>query len=243
MAEASPPNDVVTVILCGGRGTRAYPHTVDVPKPLLDVHGRPILSHLMDIYAAQGFRRFRLAGGYLVERLEQFADTCPSEWEVTVLDTGEETNTGGRVWRVRHHVDRGPFFVTYGDGLGDIDLQALLDFHRNHDGLATMTTVPLPSQYGTIEVGGDGRVAAFREKPRLPDHLINAGFFVFDPAVYEDWPGEDLERDVLPALGTRGTLFARRHDGFWKSMDTYKDAQELTELCRAGDPPWVPRPG
>jgi glucose-1-phosphate cytidylyltransferase len=100
----------------------------------------------------------------------------------------------------------------------------------------------LPSQYGTIDVDGDGRVEAFKEKPRLPDHLINAGFFVFDERVFDGWAGEDLERDVLPALGERGELYAYRHLGFWKSMDTYKDAQELTELCRAGDPPWAALP-
>ena len=235
-----PALDIPAVILCGGRGTRAYPHTVDLPKPLLEVHDRPILAHLLEIYALQGFRRFVLAAGFLVDKVAEFADTCPADWEVTVVDTGESTNTGGRVLGVRDHV--GPrFFVTYGDGLGDVDLHALLAFHEAHEGLATMTTVPLPSQYGTIEVSGNGRVSAFKEKPRLPDHLINAGFFVFEDRVFDDWPGDDLERDVLPALGERRVLFAHRHDGFWKSMDTYKDSQELTELCRAGDPPWLPR--
>lgn len=238
---AAPRAEIPAVILCGGKGTRAYPHTVDVPKPLLDVGGQPILAHLMGIYARQGFRRFVLAAGYLIERIEEFAASCPADYEVAVVDTGEATNTGGRVLRVRDHVDSERFFVTYGDGLGDVDLEALLAFHDGHDGLATMTTVPLPSQYGTIVVDGRGRVEAFREKPRLPDHLINAGYFVFDRDVFDDWPGEDLERDVLPALGARGALFAHRHDGFWKSMDTYKDAQELGELCRAGDPPWVRR--
>ena len=236
---AEPTSAIPAVILCGGKGTRAYPHTVDLPKPLLDVAGRPVLSHLMEIYARQGFRRFVLAAGYLIERIEEFATSCPPEYDVAVVDTGEATNTGGRVRRVRDRIDTSRFFVTYGDGLGDVDLHRLLAFHDAHDGLATMTTVPLPSQYGTIVVDDAGRVDAFREKPRLPDHLINAGYFVFDQGVYEGWPGEDLEREVLPALGERGTLFAHRHDGFWKSMDTYKDAQELTELCRAGDPPWL----
>ena len=234
---------ISTVILCGGRGTRAYPYTVDLPKPLLEIDGQPILAHLMAIYAAQGFTDFVLAGGFRVDKVAEFAATCPTDWRVEVVDTGEATNTGGRVRQVRDHLAGDTFFVTYGDGLGDVDLRALLAFHRSHEGLATLTTVPLPSQYGTIVVDGGGRVEAFREKPKLPDHLINAGFFVFDEPVFADWAGEDLERDVLPALGARGHLFAYRHDGFWKSMDTYKDAQELTELCRAGHPPWAVTPG
>lgn len=238
MIEGSEPG-ISTVILCGGRGTRAYPYTVDLPKPLLDVGGRPILSHLMAIYAAQGFTDFVLAGGYRVDKVAAFAEGCPAHWRVQVVDTGEDTNTGGRVHHVREHLAGSTFFVTYGDGLGNVDLGALLEFHRRHDGLATLTTVPLPSQYGTIVVDGEGRVEAFQEKPRLPDHLINAGFFVFDAEVFADWAGDDLERDVLPALGASGQLFAFRHDGFWKSMDTYKDAQELAELCQAGDPPWA----
>ncbi len=230
---------ISTVILCGGRGTRAYPYTVDLPKPLLEIDGRPILAHLMQIYAAQGCTDFVLAGGFRVDKVAEFASTCPDDWRVDVVDTGEETNTGGRVRRVRDHLQTETFFVTYGDGLGDVDLRSLLEFHRAHAGLATLTTVPLPSQYGTIVLDRDGRVDAFREKPKLPDHLINAGFFVFDDGVFTNWAGEDLERDVLPALGARGELYAYRHDGFWKSMDTYKDAQELAELCRGGNPPWA----
>jgi glucose-1-phosphate cytidylyltransferase len=233
---------ISTVILCGGRGTRAYPYTVDLPKPLLEVDGRPILARLMSIYAAQGFTDFVLAGGFRVDKVSEFAATCPTDWRVEVVDTGEATNTGGRVRLVQDHVAGETFFVTYGDGLGNVDLRSLLEFHRSHDGLATLTTVPLPSQYGTIDIDEAGRVNAFREKPLLPDHLINAGFFVFDEAVFVAWAGEDLERDVLPALGARGQLFAYRHDGYWKSMDTYKDAQDLSELCRAGVPPWEVAP-
>ncbi len=227
-----------TLILCGGRGTRAYPHTVEVPKPLLEVGDRPVLQHVMELYAAQGFTDFVLAVGYKGEMVREFADTLPAAWTVDVLDTGEGTNTGGRVYRSRDHLGD-EFFVTYADGLGDVALEALAEFHRSHDGRATLTTVPLPSQYGTIEFDDGGRIKRFREKPRLPDHFINAGFFVFDRAVFDDWVGEDLEREVLPALGDLGTLFAFRHDGFWKSMDTYKDALELSALCEEGVGPWM----
>jgi glucose-1-phosphate cytidylyltransferase len=227
-----------TLILCGGKGTRAYPHTLELPKPLLEVAGRPVLLHVMEIYAMQGYSEFILAAGYKQELIEEFAAKTDPSWQVSVVDTGETTNTGGRVHACRDHVGD-TFFVTYADGLGNVDLQALERFHRAHAGSATMTTVPLPSQYGTIEVSPEGRVERFREKPRLPEHHINAGFFVLDSSVYHAWPGEDLERDVLPALGQRGELFAYRHDGFWKSMDTYKDSLELSSLYDEGTTPWM----
>jgi glucose-1-phosphate cytidylyltransferase len=229
-----------TVILCGGKGTRAHPHTLEVPKPLLDVGGRPVVEHLMEIFAQQGFSDFVLAGGHMLDLLEAFAGTVEPRWRVDVVDTGVETNTGGRVRRLADRLD-GSFFLTYADGLGDIDLAALARFHRSHPGAVTMSTVPLPSQYGTIELDASGRVQRFREKPRLADHLINAGFFVVDREILDRWPdpGEDLERDVLPALGARGELFAFRHDGFWKSMDTYKDALQLSQLCADGPGPWL----
>lgn len=230
-----------TIILCGGRGTRAYPHTLEVPKPLLEVGDRPVLAHLMEIFVGQGYQEFVLAGGYKLGLLEEFAVGLPWDWKVDVVDTGVATNTGGRIWRCRDRL--GPrFFATYADGLGDVDLIGLTEFHETHQGHATVTTVPLPSQYGTIELAPDGRVVQFKEKPRLADHLINAGFFCFDSEVFERWVGEDLEVDVLPALGAAGMLYAYRHDGFWRSMDTYKDAVELSRLCAEGPGPWKRSP-
>ncbi len=236
---------VRTVILCGGKGTRAYPHTVEVPKPLLEVADRPVLLHLMEIYASQGFTDFVLAAGYKLPLIEAFAEDVPAAWDVEVVDTGADTNTGGRVRRVADRVGDDDFFLTYSDGLGNVDLAALLDFHRGHGGAATLTTVPLPSQYGTLDVDDRGRVHRFKEKPRLPDHLINAGYFVVARRAFDLWPdpGEDLERDVLPALGAIDELFAFRHLGFWRSMDTYKDATELSALCAGGAGPWLGAPG
>jgi glucose-1-phosphate cytidylyltransferase len=230
--------DLTTVILCGGKGTRAYPHTTEVPKPLLEVAGRPILRHVMEIYADQGCRSFVLSAGFKADLIRSFAGELPADWEVEVVDTGLDTNTGGRVRAVADRVGD-VFFATYSDGLGDVDLGALLGFHRSHPGAATLTTVPLPSQYGTIEREADGRVAGFREKPILPDHWINGGFFVFDRRVFDLWRGDDLEREVLPSLGEAGELYAYAHAGFWRSMDTYKDALDLSALASSGRAPWV----
>ena len=244
--ESEPPLSKMlvmkTLILCGGKGTRAYPHTVDVPKPLLDVAGRPILRHVMEIYAAQGLTEFVLAAGYKHGLVHDFAMTLPVAWDVEVVDTGLETNTAGRVAACRELLGE-TFLVTYGDGVGNVDIGSLTAFHRSHPGAASVTIVPLPSQYGTIELDGDGLVSRFREKPRLPEHTINAGFFVFDRRVFELWTGEDLERETLPALGARRQLYAYRHDGFWKSMDTYKDAVDLGALCADGPGPWLAPPG
>jgi glucose-1-phosphate cytidylyltransferase len=231
------------VILCGGKGTRAYPHTVDLPKPLLEVAGRPILEHVMGIFAEQGHEQFVLAAGFRADLIEGFATSLPSSWRVEVVDTGTDANTAERVAGVRERVgDR--FFLTYGDGVSDIDLRALVAFHDGHRGAVTVTTVPLPSPYGTIECDANGCVQSFREKPRLDDHWINAGFLVVEQRAFTHWVGTDLERAVLPALGAAGELFAYRHKGFWRSMDTYKDAIELTALCSPsedspdGRPPW-----
>ena len=231
-----------TLILCGGKGTRAYPHTIELPKPLLEVGGSPVLGRVMEIYAGQGFTDFVLAAGFMVEKIEEFAKTLPSEWSVDVRDTGVDTNTGGRVMKCAPDMGE-TFFLTYADGLGNVDLRALLDFHRGTAGSATVTVVPLPSQYGTIDSDSTGKVVRFREKPRLSDYWINAGFFVMDQGASPWFAGQDLERDILPALGAAGQLYTYQHSGFWKSMDTYKDSLELTSLCEGEtQAPWTFQP-
>ncbi len=227
-----------TLILCGGKGTRAYPRTLEVPKPLLDVGGQPVLGHVMEIYARQGFKDFVLAAGFQAGLVSDFAATLPRDWSVEVVDTGVETNTGGRVQACLDRMGE-RFFLTYADGLGDVDLDGLLAFHDSHPAAVTLTTVPLPSQYGTVECTDTGRVECFLEKPRLPDHWINAGFLVMEAGAGDWFVGDDLERQFLPSLGAAGQLFAYRHRGFWRSMDTYKDSLELSALCAGGPPPWT----
>ncbi len=233
------------LILCGGKGTRAYPHTLELPKPLMQVGDVPILRHVMEIYARQGFCDFVLSAGYRADLIGAFATELPPAWEVEVVDTGEETGTAGRVTGCADLL--GPtFMVTYGDGLGSVDLGALLAFHRGHGGAMTLTGVPLPSPYGTMEWDETGRVSRFIEKPRLADHWINAGFFVLEHMALDRWSGDDLERQVMPAMAAAGELYVYRHTGFWRSMDTYKDALELSDLCREGEEPWtkdLPGPG
>jgi glucose-1-phosphate cytidylyltransferase len=227
------------VVLCGGRGTRAYPATLELPKPMLPVGDRPLLAHLLGIYARQGLTSFVLAAGHRADVISEWAATeADAAWDLEVVNTGDETGTGGRLRRVLDRLGD-TFLATYGDGLGNIDVQNTLRAHAGHraaGGLATMTTVPLPSQYGTIEFGESGQVLAFREKPVLNDHWINAGFFVFERSAF-DAPGDDLEREILPALARDGRLYTVRHKGFWKSLDTYKDQTELIRLA-TDRPPW-----
>jgi glucose-1-phosphate cytidylyltransferase len=230
---------VRALILCGGRGVRSWPATAEVPKPMLRVGDRPVLHHVMEIYARHGITQFVLAAGYRQEVIAESLHTLPAAWDVRLVDTGADTDTGDRMRSCLEEVgDR--FVATYGDGLGDIDVTLLLKRHESHGRGATVTAVPLPSQFGTLVVDGEDRVEQFREKPVLDDHIINAGFFVFDREPFSRCSGSSLERDILPALASSGELFVYRHNGFWKSMDTYKDVIELDQLARGKEPPWLP---
>jgi glucose-1-phosphate cytidylyltransferase len=228
---------VDVVILCGGRGTRSYPFTEYFPKVMMPINGTPILVHLMRIYAEQGFTRFILAAGYRKEMLIDYFDGRFPDWKVDIVDTGEDVDTGERIARCSSLVGQ-HFFATYGDGLGDLDLSKLLAEHRGAGALATLTTVPLRSQYGMLVFDSAGRVERFEEKPVIRNYWINAGFFVFNRAVFDSWEGTNLERDVLPALARKRQLGVYQHEGFWKSMDTSKDQQEMENLCLNGSPPW-----
>jgi glucose-1-phosphate cytidylyltransferase len=179
-----------------------------------------------------------LAAGHRKEMLFDYFEGRFPEWEITILDTGVEADTGDRIRACVDHVGE-RFFATYGDGLGNVDLEALLRFHREHGALATVTAVPLRSQYGTLQFDKDGRVQSFTEKPIIKDRWINAGFFVFEKSGIADWAGANLESGVLPELAARGQLFTHLHHGFWKSMDTSKDQQEMERLGEDGTAPWL----
>jgi glucose-1-phosphate cytidylyltransferase len=228
------------VILCGGRGTRLKADVPDLPKPLVEIGGRPILWHVLQIYATQGLERFILATGYKGELIERFA--AETEWpagvRVECVDTGLDTQTGGRIHRVGELVADDTFLATYADGVADIDLRRLQSFHAAHGRLATMTVVRPLLQFGVAQINGSDEVVGFEEKPRS-NHWINGGFFAFEPgALAYLTESSVLEREPLEGLADDGQLRAYRHTGFWDCMDTYKDAILLNDLWDKGEAPW-----
>ena len=228
------------VILCGGRGTRLQEHTQSIPKPMVEIGGRPILWHVIQIYLAQGFRRFMLLTGYKGAQIASFvsAQPWPPDSEIRCLDTGEETPTGGRLHLAAEALGGAGFCATYADGVADIDLGALLSFHADHGASATMTVVRPELQFGVAQLNGDDVVRGFVEKPRS-EHWINGGFFCFEPSVLSLLDVDSvLEREPLAQLAAEGQLRGFRHQGFWDCMDTYKDAVVLNDLWGRGRAPW-----
>jgi len=228
------------VILCGGRGTRLREHTQAIPKALVEIGGRPILWHVIRIYAVHGFRRFLLCTGHRGALIEEFVrdDGLPGELEIECVDTGEDTPTGGRVGLVAERLQGERFCVTYADGVADLDLRDELRFHATHGRQATMTVVQPRLQFGVAQLGAGDGVEGFEEKPRF-DGWVNGGFFVFERAVLELLTRDSvLEREPLEHLARARELRAFRHTGFWDCMDTYKDAVLLNDLWAAGRAPW-----
>ena len=214
--------------------------TESLPKALVEIGAKPILWHVIGIYAAQGFERFLLTTGYLGEMVREFAgaEEWPEGVSVECVATGVDTPTGGRIALLGERLAGGTFCATYADGVADVDLEALLDFHRDHGEVATVTVVRPHLQWGVARIDGEGRVEGFVEKPRS-EHWINGGFFCFEPKAL-DYLGEDsvLEREPLEQLAAAGELRAHRHEGFWDCMDTYKDAVVLNDLWASGEAPW-----
>jgi glucose-1-phosphate cytidylyltransferase len=236
MSMALPP----VIILCGGRGTRLQERTADLPKPLVEIGDKPIVWHVIQLYVVQGAREFILAGGYKSDQLAEFvaSEPWPEGVRVRCVDTGVDTETGGRIHLLRREVDGDTFMVTYADGVADIDLAALLDHHRAHGQAATVTVVRPELQFGVAEIGEGDVVSGFHEKPRA-DHWINGGFFCFEPAVFDYLSASAvLEREPLEGLADDRALHAFRHTGFWACMDTYKDATRLNDLWASGEAPW-----
>ena len=250
------------VILAGGLGTRISEETHLKPKPMIEIGAKPILWHIMKIYSAHGINEFVILCGYKQYMIkEYFANyflhmsdvtfdmrthdatyLCnhAEPWRVTLVDTGEDTLTGGRLRRVREYLGDDTFCFTYGDGVGDIDVTGSIDFHRRHGGLATMTVMQPPGRFGAVGMTGDGRVTAFQEKPDGDGSWINGGFFVLEPAVIDHIEGDHTtwEAEPLRALAHAGQLSAFRHPGFWQPMDTLRDKHHLEELWRSGRAPW-----
>jgi len=228
------------VILAGGAGTRAYPYTEYLPKPMMPVGGKPVIVRVMEIYAREGITDFILSVRYRKEIIADYFANRSLGWNIQIVDTGNDTDTGGRIHGCRHLLDE-TFMATYADGLSDVPLNDLVAFHHKSGSLATITCVPLRSQYGTISMDSAGKIEEFREKPILDEYWINAGFFVMNGKIFDHWQGNNLERDVFPNLLAGRHLSSFRHRGFFKSMDTYKDQQELEAMFTSGQLPWPVR--
>jgi glucose-1-phosphate cytidylyltransferase len=249
-----------TVILAGGLGTRLAEETDATPKPMVEIGGSPILWHIMKIYGAAGFTEFVLALGYRAEVVKHYFlnyyqlrndltisrggmvevhDGDPEDWRVHLMDTGLETQTGGRIKRLTSLLEDETFMLTYGDGVADIRCGELLDFHRSHGRLATVTAVRPPARFGGLVFHGD-LVSEFTEKPQIGEGWINGGFFVLEPQVLDYIEGDETiwEREPLERLAADGQLAAYRHDGFWQPMDTLRDVRLLNALWDDGDVPW-----
>lgn len=249
------------VILAGGFGTRLSEETIVKPKPMVETGGKPILWHIMNIYDAYGFNEFVVALGYKGESIKEYflnyhnlqsdltvslktgevtaSKNCCRDWTVHLIDTGLNTMTGGRLYRLKDKLKGESFMLTYGDGVSNIDINKLLEFHKSHGKKATITAVKPSARFGGMKFNGD-RVIEFTEKPQAGEGWINGGFFVFEPEVFKYLSGDQtvLEKEPLENLAKDGQLMAYKHEGFWQCMDTLRDKQLLEKLWESGKAPW-----
>lgn len=251
-----------TVILAGGFGTRISEESHLKPKPMIEIGEKPILWHIMKIYSAYGFNEFIICAGYKQQVIKEwfanyFIQNCDvtfdftkgdevvvhnknyDPWKVTVIDTGLNTMTGGRIKRVKDYIGNETFFMTYGDGVSDVNIRKTLDYHRSHGKLATLTAIKPESRYGFLDVE-DNSVKSFREKSQVDVGLINAGFMVLEPKVINYIEGDNtmFEREPLEKIASDGQLMCYEHDGFWQCMDTLRDKEKLEKMWDSNNAPW-----
>ncbi len=250
-----------TIILAGGLGTRLSEETIVRPKPMVEIGEKPILWHLMKIYAEYGYREFIIALGYKGEVVKEYflnyyyrqsdltidlkigkvttKNSGFEEWTVHLTDTGLNSMTGGRLHRLKDRLSKETFMFTYGDGLSNVNIKKLFEFHKSHGKIATVTAVKPSARFGGMQFDDD-RVVEFTEKPQAGEGWINGGFFVFEPKIFNYLHGDDtvLEGDPLENLAKDGQLMAYRHEGFWQCMDTLRDKSLLEELWKSNNPPW-----
>jgi len=227
------------ILLAGGFGTRLSEYTEAIPKPMIKIGGKPMLWHIMNLYARYNHKNFFVALGYKGEIIKEYFTKTTEKWNINLVDTGQKTMTGGRVKRLKKFIGNETCMLTYGDGLANINLDALLDFHKKHGKLVTVTAVRPPARFGAIKLNGN-RVNDFKEKSKMEEGWINGGFFIIEPSFFDFIEGDDtyLEREPLARVAKEGELFAYKHEGFWQCMDTKRDRDNLEEIYKKGAP-WI----
>jgi len=222
------------ILLAGGFGTRLSEHTKTIPKPMINVAGKPLLLHIMKLYAKYGYKDFYIALGYKGEIIKKFFNKKFFDWNIHLIETGENTMTGGRLKRLKKYIGKETFMMTYGDGLSNVNLKKLLKFHKKNKKLATLTAVRPPARFGALKLNGQ-YVSYFKEKSRLDEGWINGGFFVMEPEFLKFIKNDNtyLEREPLEAATKKGQLIAFRHEGFWQCMDTKRDMDRLNKILNS----------